>query len=201
MIVGFEGQKDSKLFIKSKVKKIIKKHKGFNLGKAVGQKWSKEKYNMPYIRDFVMDYSCMVDVAETSVNWKDLLNLYESTIQLTKEQFKKDQGAGYIGCHLSHSYHSGACLYFTYGARQKLGSELEQYYEYKKMITENFLQQKGALTHHHALGYDHLPWLRNEMGENGMKIFQGIKKTVDPHNQMNPGKFPNSYKHEYFYVR
>lgn len=201
MIVGFEGQKAHKVFIKEKVKKIIKNYKGFNLGKAVGQKWSKEKYNMPYIRDFVMDYSCMVDVAETAVNWKNLINLYQSTIQLMKEQFKKDQGAGYIGCHLSHSYHTGACLYFTYGARQKKDQEIEQYYEYKKIITEGFLKLDGALTHHHALGYDHLPWLKNEIGENGMKIFQGIKKTVDPHNQMNPGKFPNSYKHEYFYVK
>ena len=46
--------------------KILKKHRAFSLGKSVGKTWSKDKFNIPYLRDHMMDYAVMVDVAETA---------------------------------------------------------------------------------------------------------------------------------------
>ena len=49
-----------------------------------------------------------------------------------KGLFAAEQGGnGYVGCHVSHTYKTGACLYFTYAAKQLPGKELEQYYKYK----------------------------------------------------------------------
>ena len=50
----------------------MKKHKGFPLGASVGKTWSKDKFNIPYLRDYVMDYAVMCDVSETSATWANM---------------------------------------------------------------------------------------------------------------------------------
>src|SRR5690606_25355223 len=105
----------------------------FGLGSGVGRSWSKDKFNIPYLRDWVMDYAAMVDVAETAATWPNVLPLYHATIAAVRKKFDAENGrAGYIGCHISHTYKTGACLYFSYGSPQIPGREMEQYYGYKK---------------------------------------------------------------------
>jgi alkyldihydroxyacetonephosphate synthase len=188
MIIGFEGTDESLQTVRKNALAIIKKYKGFSLGKGVGKTWSQDKFNVPYLRDYIMDYGCMCDVAETAATWSKLLPLYKATIKAVKAQFQKETGFGYIGCHISHTYQTGACLYFTYGAKQIKGQELDQYYNYKRLITETFMQNGGTLSHHHAIGYEHMPWMEQEVSRTGLMALQGIKTTLDPKNIFNPGK-------------
>jgi alkyldihydroxyacetonephosphate synthase len=198
MVIGFEGRKEEIEFRKKRVLRIIKHWGGFGLGKSVGKTWSKDKYNVPYLRDYVMDRSCFADVAETAAVWSNILRLYHNTIKTVKDKFSQGKiPKGYIGCHISHSYKCGASLYFTYAAQQEPGRELEQYYDYKKMITDTFMDFGGTLSHHHAVGYEHLPWLAEEVGETGMKAFKGLKNALDPQDIMNPGKIIPNRIHEY----
>jgi alkyldihydroxyacetonephosphate synthase len=190
MLVGFEGNSlQTKITAKEAIK-ILKKHRGFSLGKSVGKTWSKDKFNIPYLRDYMMDYGVMVDVAETAALWSQLLHVYNKTLHTIQKLFQETHptGAGYVGCHISHTYKTGACLYFTYATKQVPQKELEQYYHYKKSITENFLHHGATLTHHHAVGYEHAPWLEKELSAHGVKTFQALKNALDPKNICNPGK-------------
>ena len=45
----------------------------------------------------------------------------------------------------------------------------------------------GTITHHHAVGSDHLPYLADEIGDVGVAILRGIKTAIDPAGIMNPG--------------
>ena len=46
----------------------------------------------------------------------------------------------------------------------------------------------GTLTHHHAIGRDHAPWLAAEVGTLGVELLRAVKERCDPAGVMNPGK-------------
>lgn len=189
MVVGFEGYEDAVLPTQKMAISIFKKHGGFGLGTSVGDSWSKSKFDMPYLRDYVMDYALMCDVSETSATWTNVLPLYTSVIKTIKERFKNEQGGdGYVGCHISHTYKTGACLYFTYAAKQIPGKELEQYYGYKTAITDAIVAAGGTLSHHHAVGYEHMAWMEEELSPTGIESLRALKERLDPKGILNPGK-------------
>jgi alkyldihydroxyacetonephosphate synthase len=188
LIVGFEGEAHSVARTRRGALRIIKRHGGFALGRSVGNTWSKDKFNIPYLRDYIMDYSCMADVAETSTLWSNILPLYDGTVAALKARFRQEDGTGYIGCHISHTYPTGACLYFTFAARQPKGKELEHYYEYKRLITETIISLGGTLSHHHAVGIEHRPWVAQELSPAGLLALRALKTSLDPKHILNPGK-------------
>jgi alkyldihydroxyacetonephosphate synthase len=188
LIVGFEGEEHAVARTRRGALQIIKRHGGFALGRSVGQTWSKDKFNIPYLRDYIMDYSCMADVAETSTLWSNILPLYDGTVEALKARFRQEDGTGYIGCHISHTYPTGACLYFTFAARQPQGKELEHYYEYKRLITDTIIRLGGTLSHHHAVGIEHRPWLAQEVSPAGLQALRALKTSLDPKHTLNPGK-------------
>lgn len=187
MIVGFEGERANTKHVSARAGKVIKSHGGFSLGGSVGKTWSADKFNMPYLRDYLMDYGCMVDVSETAATWTNLLPLYRAVIASVRRKFAAET-PGYIGCHISHTYETGACLYFTYGTRQAAGQELRQYDSFKRLITDTIMAEGGTVSHHHAVGYEHRPWMEAEVGATGLLALRGLKKTLDPHAILNPGK-------------
>ena len=63
--------------------------------------------------------------------------------------------------------------------------------EVEKIMEEIFkaaTKLGGALTGEHGIGLSKKPYLSLEFKEENIKLFQLIKKTLDPHNIMNPGK-------------
>lgn len=188
LVVGIEGDPGHVRRVRSKMKAVFKRHGGFDLGAGVGETWAKDKFNLPYLRDVVMDHAVMVDVSETSTLWSNILELHRRVREGVKAKYAAEGTPGFLGCHLSHSYPTGACLYFTYACRQRPGSELEQYYSYKKLFTDLFMDSGAALTHHHAVGTEHRPWLEREVSRTGVKALKGLKTALDPRDVMNPGK-------------
>jgi alkyldihydroxyacetonephosphate synthase len=45
----------------------------------------------------------------------------------------------------------------------------------------------GTITHHHAVGRDHAPWLEAEDGALGVAALRAVKDRLDPTGIMNPG--------------
>ncbi|PSC06494.1 FAD-binding oxidoreductase [Alsobacter soli] len=189
MVIGFEGQPADVRRLRVQALRVMKRRGAFPLGASVGGAWSKDKYNMPYLRDYIMDRGVMCDVSETSATWDKVVDVHARTIAAVEELFREEQGGhGVVGCHISHTYDTGACLYFTYAARQIEGRELDQYYRYKRRITDGFMQSGAALTHHHAVGTEHRPWMEQEVSSTGLRALRGLKAALDPKGIMNPGK-------------
>ena len=46
----------------------------------------------------------------------------------------------------------------------------------------------GTISHHHAVGVDHAPYLPAEIGELGVEVLATVKETLDPKGVLNPGK-------------
>ena len=91
-------------------------------------------------------------------------------------------------CHVSHLYPSGASLYFTFMARAEPGAELDQWRAAKQAASRAIVEAGGTITHHHAIGLDHVAWMRDEVGELGVELLRAAKERLDPHGIMNPGK-------------
>ena len=92
-----------------------------------------------------------------------------------------------VMCHVSHLYRSGASLYFTFLARQD-DDALAQWRAAKTAASEAIVAGGGTITHHHAVGRDHAPWMRAEVGELGLELLRAAKERLDPAGVMNPGK-------------
>ena len=141
-----------------------------------------------------MDRSIMADVSETATTWDNLRTLHESGLA-DVEQAIKDTGVdAWVGCHLSHSYRTGASLYFTFGCLQREGREIEQYLYVKKAAEDAFMKNGGTLSHHHAVGTEHLPWVEEDLSPTGLKAVKALKAGLDPNDIMNPGKIIPSEK-------
>ncbi|MGB0549177.1 MAG: FAD-binding oxidoreductase [Limisphaerales bacterium] len=194
MVVKYEGTPQAFNRIKNRVTAIYKKHRGVCLGAEPGRSFAKVKFDFPHLRDYVMDRSIMADVSETATTWNNLRTLHESGLA-DVEQAIKDTGVdAWVGCHLSHSYRTGASLYFTFGCLQREGREIEQYLYVKKAAEDAFMKNGGTLSHHHAVGTEHLPWVEEDLSPTGLKAVKALKAGLDPNDIMNPGKIIPSEK-------
>ena len=45
----------------------------------------------------------------------------------------------------------------------------------------------ATITHHHAVGTDHKPWLAREIGPVGVQVLRAVKDSLDPTGVLNPG--------------
>ncbi len=189
LVIGFEGTKIQAASSRKEIETALKEFSALPLGTSIGNTWAKNKFDMPYIRDFIMDHGCVADVAETSAPWDKVDSLYNNVRKAMYDQYAKDGISGYLGCHVSHTYINGACLYFTFAYPSPVRGDLSWYYKYKRLITDVIVASGGTASHHHAVGVEHRPWLEKETSPIGLEMLAKIKQTLDPENLMNPGKF------------
>lgn len=194
MVVKYEGTPQAFNRIKNRVTAIYKKHRGVCLGAEPGRSFAKVKFDFPHLRDYVMDRSIMADVSETATTWDNLRTLHKSGLADVEQAIKNTGVDAWVGCHLSHSYRTGASLYFTFGCLQREGREIEQYLYVKKAAEDAFMKNGGTLSHHHAVGTEHLPWIEEDLSPTGLKAVKALKAGLDPNDIMNPGKIIPSEK-------
>nr|WP_246400690.1 FAD-binding oxidoreductase [Jiangella mangrovi] len=188
--IGYEGTESHLKYEKGLVGKIVKKHGGIKLGKGPGSLYDQKKFDTPYIRDFLLDIGALGDVSETAAPWSKLMNLYANTIRAANEAYAELGVKGFAMCHLSHSYHSGACLYFTFAfppATDVPAEQIEQYWQVKKAIQQSFIDNEATISHHHGVGTDHAHWLEDDISPAGTDVMAGLLKSVDPGRNLNPG--------------
>jgi len=188
MTTAYEGDYDTFHMQRRESAYIFRKHGGVCLGEGPGKSFQEAKYDFPHVRDYLMDRGVMGDVSETSTTWDNLMNLYTKTLANIDRAIRDTGVDPWVGCHISHNYHTGASLYFTFGCRKIEGKELEQYLYIKKAAEDSFMQNGGTLSHHHAVGTEHLPWIEEDISPTGVKAVESLKSGLDPKGVMNPGK-------------
>ena len=186
--IGYEGGKAHVARQKKIVKDIVGKHGGILVGKGPGVLYDQKKFDTPYIRDFLLDRGAIADVSDTAAPWSKLMPLYTNVMAAAEKAFAQVGVTGYIMCHLSHSYYSGACLYFTFGFKHDGVDPLGQYERVKNAIQQAFVELGGTLSHHHAVGTEHAAWLAQDISAPGIHMIDGLLTSMDPGRNFNPGK-------------
>ncbi|HEX7097168.1 MAG TPA: FAD-binding oxidoreductase, partial [Acidimicrobiales bacterium] len=126
--IGYEGSARHVKTQRRLVGEIVAQHGGVCVGSGPGELYDQKKFDTPYIRDFLLDRNVYADVSETSAPWSALPHLYDAVVAEADKAFASINVRGWIMCHLSHSYHAGACLYFTFAFRPSSSTDgLAQY--------------------------------------------------------------------------
>ena len=188
VILGFEGNERDVAGRAARCRGILRAHGGLSLGRNPGRAWVRTRYLAPYLRDVLIDGGLLVETLETASTWSRLEELHAAVGDALRGSLAEPGTRPIVGCHVSHLYPSGASLYFTFMARAHEGAELDQWRAAKEAAMRTILDHGGTITHHHAVGRDHAPWMREEIGELGVAALRAAKERFDPNGIMNPGK-------------
>ena len=188
LIAGFDGEPARVARRRAHVRAVMRRHRAVALGSAPGAAWAKGRFHGAYVRDELLRRGVLVDTLETATTWTNLPYVHRAVRAALRDALTKRGTPPLVGCHVSHLYATGASLYFTFLARQERGAELEQWRAAKAAATDAICATGATLSHHHAVGTDHAPWLGDEVGALGVEALRALKNRLDPAGIMNPGK-------------
>ena len=109
-------------------------------------------------------------------------------IETTRRSIEDVTGhPGHVTCRFTHTYPDGPAPYFTWHARATRGREIDQWQTIKRAASDCLIAAGGTITHHHAVGRDHMPWYRVQRPALLGEALKAVKATLDPRGLMNPG--------------
>jgi alkyldihydroxyacetonephosphate synthase len=153
------------------------------MGRRPGEAWARSRFAGPYLRDDLLARGVLVETLETAAPWPALGTVRDAV----GEAVRGALGHALVGCHVSHLYPTGASLYFTVLAAQDREDPAAQWRRAKAAATGALVASGATITHHHAVGRDHAPWLESEAGSLGIGLLRAVKARCDPAGVMNPG--------------
>ena len=85
-----------------------------------------------------------------------------------------------VGCHVSHLYRRAPRSTSPCSPRQEAEDPRGQWLAAKAAATDAIVAAGATITHHHAVGRDHAPWLEAEVGGLGVELLRTLKERCDP---------------------
>jgi alkyldihydroxyacetonephosphate synthase len=181
MVVGYEGT--AALRRRQAIADTLTELGGRPLGEQRGQEWAAGRFAAPYLRDAMLDAGVLVETLETATFWSNRDRLYQAVKAALVEALGERT---LVLCHISHVYETGCALYFTVATREA-ADPVDQWLAAKAKASDAMLDCGATITHHHAVGTDHKPWLAREVGPVGVAMLRGLKSALDPTGILNPG--------------
>ena len=135
----------------------------------------------------MLDVGVLVETLETATFWSNREALYSGVKTALEQTLASDGQSGtLVLCHISHVYETGCSLYFTVATKES-ADPLPQWLAAKAAANDAIVAAGATITHHHAVGTDHQPWLVHEIGELGASVLRAVKADLDPTGVLNPG--------------
>ena len=182
MYAIFEGDPAQvKLGVKT-LGRIVRKYRGLSLGAYATRKWLEQRYSSAYMRDPMMDAGIRIDTLETAVHYSNLTQLWQAV-----RAYIKSDGQTLCLTHISHTYETGANLYFIFVSPMLNKDELGQFEKFHRGIVQTFAQNGGTLSHHHGIGRLAAKLLDQQHSAATLAAWRAVKKSLDPKGIMNPG--------------
>jgi alkyldihydroxyacetonephosphate synthase len=174
LILGFESADHPVDSALARAVEIGRDHGGV-IGAA--DPWRSTFLKAPYLRDGLARLGVLVETFETACTWSSIDRLHAAVVDAVAPAL--------VTCRFTHVYPDGPAPYFTVYATGRRGGEVEHWDEIKARVSQALLDNGGTITHHHAVGRDHVPWYRPP-GAFGSAL-RAVKQTLDPHGILNPG--------------
>jgi alkyldihydroxyacetonephosphate synthase len=186
-VTVFEGTAAHAESRHAETRALLEQQGGTSLGERPARAWEHGRFGAPYLRDSLLSAGALCETLETATTWSNIPTLKAAVTEALTDSLAASGTPALVLCHISHVYRTGASLYFTVVAGQR-GNPIEQWRAAKAAASEAIVRAGGTITHHHAVGADHRPWMRDEVGDLGVEILRGVKATLDPAGILNPGK-------------
>ncbi len=179
IVLGFVG--DDMDLLKARIKAVLDtcyRHGGFLYPDEVAEKWYQMRHSGYVIKENIEGMLATTeDVAVPLDRVEEMWKRFNRIIRkYSLEKF-------------------GICVY-NYPLSLSLGymfppddEGIENYLKAKREIVMEALKLGGSTTASHGIGVRNKDFLEKEYGKSGVELMKKIKKAVDPHNIMNPGKW------------
>ena len=191
LVLGWEGGSDAEVAARRKVTlRALRALKPVPLGRPVGEKWRHGRFAGPRQRDALLDMGVCAETLETATYWSNVDTLRSVVRAALHESLARNGAVPLIACHISHAYETGASLYFTTVVPRDATDPIGQWERAKAAACAAISSNGpiGTISHHHAVGVDHAPYLPAEIGELGVGVLAAVKRELDPDGVLNPGK-------------
>ncbi|HMO54607.1 MAG TPA: FAD-linked oxidase C-terminal domain-containing protein, partial [Tepidiformaceae bacterium] len=153
---------------------------------AVGA-WRNSFIRAPYQRNLTAGMGTVGDTFETSIPW-DRWPEFDRTVREKVTRALQDVcGGGTLTCRFTHVYTDGPAPYYSFQSMGRPGAELEMWGALKKAASDAVIAGGGTITHHHAVGRDHMPWYREQRPPLFADALRAAKAALDPNGVLNPG--------------
>jgi alkyldihydroxyacetonephosphate synthase len=186
-ITVFEGTAEHAASRQAETRAVLLAHGGTSLGEAPALAWERGRFGAPYLRDSLLSAGALCETLETATSWSNVGALKAAVTEALTDSLAESGTPALVMCHISHVYPTGASLYFTVVAGQR-GNPIEQWQKAKTAASAAMVRCGATITHHHAVGADHRPWMRDEVGDLGVEVLRAVKAVLDPAGILNPGK-------------
>jgi alkyldihydroxyacetonephosphate synthase len=155
---------------------------------GAGLRWRTAFIRMPYARELTVPMGLINDTFESAITWDRFEEFHGVVRAATLEAMRQATGyPGTVSTRFTHVYPDGPAIYYTFNVRGAEGRLIEQWRQIKARASDALIAAGGTITHHHAVGRDHMPWYRAQRPALFGKALAAAKGALDPEGIMNPG--------------
>ena len=150
--------------------------------------WRNAFLRMPYNRELLTAIGVINCTFETAITWDRFRDFHDNVKAATAAAIEQATGrAGQVTCRFTHVYPDGPAPYFTFHGLGRHGGMLEQWNHIKTKASDAVIAGGGTITHHHAVGRDHMPWYIRQRPDVFATALAAAKAKLDPGGILNPG--------------
>lgn len=150
--------------------------------------WRDAFMRMPFYRDVLLGAGVISETFETAVTWDRFTALHAQVLTAVRTALAAEGlQPSSVSCRFTHVYPDGVAPYFTVLAKGTPGRLAQQWWVVKQAAADAIERCGGTITHHHAVGRDHMPWYRLERPDPFAAALGAARQSLDPAGIMNPG--------------
>ena len=150
--------------------------------------WRDAFIRMPYYREVLVPAGIINVTFETAITWDRFGDFHDRCKRATEDAIARVTGRpGIVTCRFTHVYPDGPAPYFTWHAVGDHGRLAGQWRDIKSAASDAVIDAGGTITHHHAVGRDHMPWYLKQRPELFGAALAAAKSRLDPAGLLNPG--------------
>jgi alkyldihydroxyacetonephosphate synthase len=187
MILGFDGWEEIASAQERRAMAIANDLGARDLGREPGERWWNLRYDF-YYPPLGLHLPAMYGTVETVSTFSSLTKIYEAKKAAIEGTFG-DIGVQYIG-HFSHWFPWGASLYDRFVLREPPQDPQEAEALHNRIwdvAVRTSLANGGMINEHHGVGLKLHRFMAEQYGS-AWPLLTSIKRAIDPHGIMNPGK-------------
>ena len=173
----------------ARASELLKDHGGRrHTDEAAAQRWRAAFIRMPYARELTIPMGVINDTFESAITWDKFEAFHSAVRTATEAALKEATGrAGTVSTRFTHVYPDGPAVYYTFNVKGDAGRLIDQWRVIKTRASDALIEAGGTITHHHAVGRDHMPWYREQRPALFGATLAAAKRALDPMGIMNPG--------------
>ena len=200
LMLGFESADHPLGAWMHRAAELIQDHGGRrHSDEAAALRWRTAFIRMPYARELTVPLDVINDTFESAVTW----DRFEVVPHRSARGNDGSAARGHRPVRhrldpLTHVYPDGPAPYYTFSVRGTPGALIEQWRHIKTRASDALIAAGGTITHHHAVGRDHMPWYRQQRPAPFGAALEAAKSALDPAGILNPGVLVSETSEEFW---